>query len=47
MKYEKPQIAVVGSGLSAIQSGCPKIEVHSDNSGCSTKPSNGAYEADE
>jgi hypothetical protein len=47
MQYEKPEVTALGSGLTEIRSGCPKIFVHSDTSGCSTLPSDGAYESDE
>jgi hypothetical protein len=50
MRYEKPEVVVMGNAIVAIQSGnCSKGTATGDsNSPCSNKHlTNGAYEADE
>lgn len=44
MKYEKPEIAVLGSAVEAVQSSLAKQPPHDDGSGIATPP---AYSADE
>lgn len=44
MKYEKPEIAVLGSAVEAVQSSLAKQPPHDDNSGIATAS---AYSADE
>ena len=44
MKYEKPEIAVLGSAVEAVQTSLAKRAPYDDHSGIGTPP---AYSADE
>jgi hypothetical protein len=46
MQYEKPEITVMASAMSAIQ-GCGKGNHQPDSIQCGQLPSSSAYEADE
>lgn len=49
MKYEKPEVALLGPAIGAIESqSCSKPHSVTDHSsGCGSQNSSGAYEADE
>jgi hypothetical protein len=49
MRYEKPNIAVLGDAVTGIQSPSHTkgVNVQSDSNPFDTRPTSGAYEADE
>jgi hypothetical protein len=47
MNYQKPELTLSGSAISAIESGCPEQKSGQVYDQCETKSATGAYEADE